>query len=218
MMSDRPDVRRSAPAALRNRDAIAQGLRRFAPTTGRALEIASGSGEHVVHFAEALPGLRWSPSDPDAGQRASIAAWTLAEGRENVDPPRMLDVAQPGWSRDWLAVEGPVDLVVTINLLHLISDAAMETALGGIARVMAPGAIFLLYGPFLRDGQTTSDGDAAFHSELRRRDPKIGYKDLSDVVTSLQQHGLQQVAITPMPANNLLLAFRQPARDAASTA
>jgi cyclopropane fatty-acyl-phospholipid synthase-like methyltransferase len=199
------DPRRSAPAALRNRDAIARELVRLAPAGGRALEIASGSGEHVIRFASALPGLRWYPTDPDPAQRASIAAWIAAEGGANVEAPRALDVSQSGWARD----EAPADLVVVVNLLHLITEPAMQATLEGIVEVLAPGGIALLYGPFLRDGETTSEGDAAFHAELTSREIGIGYKDVVDVVATAIWNGLSHVETVRMPANNLLLAFEK---------
>jgi SAM-dependent methyltransferase len=206
MPSDGPDARRSAPAALRNREDIARELVRLAPASGRALEIASGSGEHVVRFAALMTGLRWQPTDPDPGQRASIAAWTVVEGLENVAPPRDLDVTRPGWAEG----EAPADLVVLVNLLHLISGAGAAVALEGIARVVAPGGIAAVYGPFLRDGETTSEGDAAFHAGLRARDPSIGYKDVAWAVSTLVAAGLRHVETVRMPANNLLLAFEKP--------
>lgn len=199
------DARRSAPAALRNRDAILRELTRLAPASGRALEIASGSGEHVVRFAAAMPGLAWHPTDPDPGQRASIAAWVEAEGPGNVRPPTHLDVAAEGWADG----EDPADLVVLINLLHLMPDEAAWCALDGIARVLAPGGVAVLYGPFLRDGETTSPGDAAFHARLRADDPRAGYKDAAEVAARLADAGLSHVETVQMPANNLLLAFER---------
>lgn len=201
------DPRRSAPAALRNRDLIAQELVRRAPAGGRALEIASGSGEHVIRFATCMPGLTWHPTDPDPGQRASIAAWTEAEGARNVAAPRALDVTRPGWAE----AEPRADLVVLVNLLHLIPDAAAWTALDGIARVLAPRGIAAIYGPFLRDGRTTSPGDAAFDAELRARSPAGGYKDVAEVVDRLVTHGLGHLETVDMPANNLLFLFQRAA-------
>ncbi len=174
------DARRSAPAALRNRDAILRELPRLAPASGRALEIASGSGEHVVRFAAAMPGLAWHPTDPDPDQRASIAAWVAAEGPANVRPPTHLDVAEAAWR-----------------------------ALDGIGHVLAPGGVAILYGPFLRDGETTSPGDAAFHARLRADDPRAGYKDAAEVAARLADAGLSHVETVQMPANNLLLAFER---------
>jgi SAM-dependent methyltransferase len=205
MTPDATDPRRSAPAALRNRDAIAAVLARLAPPRGRALEIASGSGEHVIRFAAAMPNVTWSPTDPDPAQRASIAAWIAAEGLANIDAPRALDISRPGWAK----TEAPAALVVVVNLLHLVPEAAMHSALHGIADVLTPGGIAVVYGPFLRDGETTSEGDAAFHAELRRRDPAIGYKDVLDVTARAVALGLGHVETVRMPANNLLLVFEK---------
>lgn len=206
-MTDLPDndARRSAPAARRNRDAIACEVLRLAPSSGRALEIASGSGEHVVCFAAAMPGLVWYPSDPDPEQRASIAAWTASEGLANVRPPADLDAGRPGWADR----EDPADLIVLINLLHLVPDAAAWTSLDGIAQVLRPGGVAVIYGPFLRDGETTSEGDAAFDASLRARDPRTGYKDIADVVSRAVRAGLTHIETVRMPANNLLLAFEK---------
>lgn len=200
------DPRRSAPAALRNRGPIADELVRAAPARGRALEIASGSGEHVVHFAARMPGLHWHPTDPEPGQRASIAAWCAEAGLTNIDPPRDLDVSRPGWQD----AEPPADLIVMINLLHLISDAGTEAALAGVADALRPRGLVAIYGPFLRDGETTSPGDAAFDAELRARDPAIGYKDVTGVVARLHRAGLTHRETVSMPANNLLLIFARP--------
>lgn len=202
-----PDPRLSAAAALRNRDAIAAELIRLAPPRGLALELASGTGEHVIRFAAAMPGLIWQPTDPDPTRRASIAAWAVYAGLGNIRAPRHLDAAQPGWARD----HGPAELIVLINLLHLISGPAARTLLAEVAAALAPGGCFALYGPFLRDGRTTSDGDAAFHAALHAQDPAIGYKDAADVAGLLQDAGLVHAGTIMMPANNLLMAFGRPA-------
>jgi hypothetical protein len=150
-----------------------------------------------------MPGLVWYPSDPDPGQRASIAAWTASEGLANVRPPADLDAGRPGWADR----EDPADLIVLINLLHLVPDAAAWTSLDGIAQVLRPGGVAVIYGPFLRDGETTSEGDAAFDASLRARDPRTGYKDIADVVSRAVRAGLTHIETVRMPANNLLLAF-----------
>jgi SAM-dependent methyltransferase len=201
------DARLSALSALRNRDLIAAELQRLAPTQGRALEIASGTGEHVVRFAAAMPGLEWQPTDPDPARRASIAAWASEAGLANIRAPRDLNAARPGWAE----AEVPADLVVLVNLLHLISDAEARTVLAEIAAVLSPGGLFALYGPFLRDGEATSEGDAAFHASLRAQDPAIGYKDVIDTCAQLVAAGLSHVETVAMPANNLLLVFERPA-------
>ncbi|MBF9046096.1 DUF938 domain-containing protein [Rhodobacterales bacterium LSUCC0031] len=199
-------ARLSAPSALRNRDAITAELTRIAPASGRALEIASGTGEHVIRFAAAMPGLTWQPSDPDPTRRGSIAAWTAAAGLPNIRPPLALDAAQPGWA----ARHGPTDLIVLVNLLHLICDAETKIVLTEVALALAPGGQFALYGPFLRDGAATSDGDAAFHASLRAQDAAIGYKDMADVILWTKEKGMAHHRTIPMPANNLLLVFRRP--------
>ncbi len=199
------DARISAPSALRNRDLICAELQRLAPLDGRALEIASGTGEHVVSFAAAMPGLVWQPTDPDAARRASIAAWTEASGLPNIRPPRDLDAARPGWAAD----HGPAELIVLVNLLHLISTPEAETVLTEIAAALAPGGLFALYGPFLRDGAATSEGDATFDASLRAQDPAIGYKDVIDTCAHLVAAGLGHVETVAMPANNLLLVFER---------
>jgi len=201
------DARISAPSALRNRDAIATELTRIAPQHGRALEIASGTGEHVIRFAAAMPGLIWQPTDPDPLRRASITAWVADAGLPNIRPPLPLDAARSGWAKD----HGPADLIVLINLLHLISGPEAATLLAEVATALAPAGRFALYGPFLRDGRTTSQGDADFDAALRAQDPAIGYKDGAEVIALLHQSGLAHAGTLSMPANNLLMVFDRPA-------
>ncbi len=201
------DARISAPSALRNRDAITAELTRIAPRHGRALEIASGTGEHVIRFAAAMPGLIWQPTDPDPIRRASIAAWMADAALPNILSPRDLDAARPGWAKD----QGPADLIVLVNLLHLIATPEAQNLLAEVAQALAPGGRFALYGPFLRDGCATSQGDADFDASLRAQDPAIGYKDMADVIAWAKKKGMAHQRTIPMPANNLLLVFSRPA-------
>ncbi|MGB8811749.1 MAG: DUF938 domain-containing protein, partial [Paracoccaceae bacterium] len=131
---------------------------------------------------------------------ASIAAWTAFAGCANVRAPVVLDAARPGWAKGFAGQ----DVVLVVNLLHLISGAATEAVLAGIAQVLAVGGKALIYGPFLRDGVATSAGDAAFDASLRAQDPTIGYKDLAWVCAQLAKVGLR-VRVQEMPANNLML-------------
>lgn len=202
------DPRLSSPAALRNRDVILAELHRYMPATGHVLEIASGTGEHITHFAPAFPGLIWQPTDPDPARRASIDARRADIGASNLRPALALDAAQPGWS----AEHGPVEGIMLANLLHLITTPQANTVLDEIAAALAPGGIALIYGPFLRDGETTSEGDAAFDAQIRRDMPGCGYKDVITVTAQLVAGGLRHVDTTRMPANNLLLAFERPTK------
>lgn len=204
------DGRLSAPAALRNRDVIVQTLVDVAPSNGRALEIASGTGEHVIRFASAMPGLTWQPTDPAADRRASIQAWAAAEPADNLLPPLDLNACATGWS----AEHHGFDLIFLANLLHLVTETEARTCLAEMALALAPGGRAAVYGPFLRDGQTTSDGDAAFDARLRAEIPGAGYKDLAWVTGVWQGAGLAPAAPHPMPANNLLLLAQKPADPA----
>lgn len=199
------DARMSAPAALRNSDFILEQLLRFAPETGRALEIASGTGEHIIRFAPATPGLTWQPTDPDPARRASIAAWAEGASAPNLLPPRDLDAAEPGWS----AAYASQDVILLVNLLHLLPQTAVDTILTEIAAALAPGGIAMIYGPFLRDGIATSEGDAMFDQNLRAQDPAIGYKDITAVEAALTGLGLSHLETVQMPANNLFLVFQR---------
>lgn len=200
------DGRLSAPAALRNRDDLARALAALVPATGRALEIASGTGEHVIRFAPAMPGLHWHPSDPDPARRASIAAWTAAEPAPNIAAPIDLDACAPGWA----ARHGAFDVITLANLLHLVPPDAARTCLTEIARALRPGGRAFVYGPFLRDGKTTSEGDAAFHGRLRAANPGAGYKDLGWVLEQWEDAGLRTDPPRQLPANNLLLCGLKP--------
>lgn len=195
-------ARLSAPSALRNAPAIAQVLVRHGPDAGRALEIASGTGQHVIAFAAALPGITWQPSEIDATRRASIDAWADAP---NILPAIALDATIPGWG----AQHAGQDLIVLVNLLHLISDAEARILLTEVAAALAPGALFAVYGPFLRQGRTVSNADAQFHASLRTNDPEIGYKDAKDIAAWLRDAGLTPQKPLEMPANNLMLLARQ---------
>lgn len=194
------DGRRHAPSAARNAAPILAVLRREAPAQGRLLEIASGSGQHAAEFAVALPGLDWQPSDVNPDNLTSIEAWRLASGAPNLRPPVVLDATAPDWGDEWRGQ----DLILLVNLLHLISVPRVEKVFQGIAAALSPSGKALIYGPFLRNGMATSDGDAAFDASLRAQDASIGYKDLAWVQDQLAGLGLG-VRVEPMPANNLML-------------
>lgn len=197
-----PDGRRHAPSAARNAGPILAVLQQVMPPRGLLLELASGTGQHAAAFSQALPGLVWQPSDINPDNMASIRAWSAGTA---IRPPVLLDATRAGWSADW-----PCDALLLVNLLHLIPAAAVETLLAEAGLALRPGGVGVIYGPFLRDGKATSDGDAAFDASLRAQDPAIGYKDLHWVTGQLAAAGLS-VDLRQMPANNLALILTKPA-------
>jgi len=199
-----PDGRMFAPSAARNIGPICDVVTQHAPDTGTALEIASGTGEHIIALAQRLPGLMWQPSDPAPERRRSIDAHGADQPNTRAAIP--LDAAQPGWS----AQHPGQALILTVNLLHLIPEPAAKTLIAESALALAPGGRFILYGPFLRDGETTSDGDALFDDSLRAQDPQIGYKDDWDVIDWIHDNWLELVQVIEMPSNNLCFIARKP--------
>ena len=199
------DPRHHAPATLRNRDPILAVLRRLAPSTGRLLEIASGSGEHAAYFAAALPGLEFHPSDPDPARCASIDAWCAA--RPNVRPAIALDAAHPDWPAMYPL--GPFDLVLSCNMTHIAPWAATKGLIAGAGRILTPGGTLLLYGPYHRAGIPTAPSNLAFDASLQAQNPDWGLRHLDAVADLARQAGLTGPAITDMPANNLCVAWRR---------
>jgi hypothetical protein len=197
------DPRQYAPATLRNRDVILDVLRRTLPPTGLVLEIASGSGEHVVHFARHLPGLTFQPSDPDPSGRASVAAWIEAAGVGNVRPPILLDAAAEAWPI------AAADAVLCINMIHISPWRATEGLIAGAARLLAAGAPLYLYGPYRREGVPTAPSNEAFDASLRQRNPDWGLRRLEEVAALAAAKGFSTPEVIEMPANNLSVIFRK---------
>lgn len=205
------DARLDFPATRRNRDAILEVLRRVLPAQGRVLEIGSGSGQHVVHFAADLPHLRFVPSDLEPEHRDSIAAWTAHLGLDNVEPPLAIDASAGPGVRERVADWGVdrVDAVYCANVIHI---APWEVCLGlmaGAAARVGEGAPVILYGPFKRDGQHTAPSNEAFDHSLRGRDPRWGVRDLAQVSDVARGHGLELDEVVEMPANNLTVVWRR---------
>jgi SAM-dependent methyltransferase len=196
------DAKLCAPPVQRNRDHILDVLRRVLPASGVVLEVASGSGEHARYFAEALPGLIFQPSDPDATRRASIDAW--ADGMANIRPALDLDAAG-----DWPALLACA--VICINMIHISPWEATEGLMRHAAAVLAPGGVLVTYGPYRRGGAHTAPSNAAFDADLRARDPRWGVRDVEAVSECAARHGFAAPEITEMPANNLTLVFRKTA-------
>jgi SAM-dependent methyltransferase len=191
----------TSPAVARNRDPILAVLRRVLPARGTVLEIASGTGEHAVHFATGLPHLTLQPTDPDTDALASIAAHRASAQLPNLLAPLVLDACAPSW---------PVtraDAVVAINMIHIAPWSAAEGLMAGAGRLLAPGGVLYLYGPFKENGRHTAPSNAAFDASLRARDPQWGVRDLDAVAALAREHGLALVERVAMPANNLSLVF-----------
>ena len=193
----------TAPAVARNRDAILAVLRRVLPADGSVLEIASGSGEHAIHIAAALPGLTWLPSDPEPEARRSIAAHTRLAGLTNIRPPLALEAQASAWPT------GRVDAVICINMIHIAPWSATEGLMAGASRVLTGTGLLFLYGPFRKGGQHSAESNAAFDASLRARDPEWGVRDLEAVAALAARHGFVLAERVAMPANNTSLIFRR---------
>jgi hypothetical protein len=197
------DTRQFAPATQRNREPILAVLREELPASGLVLEVASGTGEHAVHFALALPHLQWQPSDPSSEALASIAAWREMEGAPNLLAPVELDAA----SETWPVTQA--DAMVCINMVHISPWTATEGVMRGAGRVMATGAPLVLYGPYRRAGYPLEPSNGAFDESLKARDPRWGLRDLDEVADCAAANGLGLTRVVEMPANNLMVVFRK---------
>jgi hypothetical protein len=196
-------ARRSAPAALRNREHIAEVLKEWLPKQGLVLEIASGTGEHAIFFASCFPDLEWQPSDIHPDALESIGAWREEAGLANVHEPLRIDAAA---AADW-----PIefaDAVLSINMVHISPWASALGLLDGAARVLGSGAPLILYGPWLKDDMPTVDSNSAFDSDLRQRDPEWGLRHVEEFAAAAKNRGFELDAVRPMPANNLMLLLR----------
>lgn len=196
------DPRRFAPATARNRAPILEVLQEVLPGRGLVLEIASGTGEHAVHFAAALPDLTWQPSDPSEDARASIAAWRDEAALPNLRAPLPLDVTAP-WPVD------AADAIVCINMIHIAPWEATLALFAGAARVLPPGGPLVTYGPYRFGGAFTAESNAAFDADLRRRDPRWGVRDAVDLEAAATAAGLTLIATFGLPANNHAIVWRR---------
>lgn len=193
----------NSPAAERNRQPILEVLQRVLPTRGVALEIASGTGQHAAHFAAGLPGWTWQPSEYEAANLASIAAWTA--GLANVLPVIQLDVLAAVWPLP--AAAQTLDAIFCANMLHISPWACCAALMQGAARHLAPHGHLLTYGPYRVPGLAIAPSNEAFDADLRARNPAWGLRDLGDVTAEAQRAGLALIEQIAMPANNLILVF-----------
>jgi SAM-dependent methyltransferase len=195
----------TSAAAARNRDPILTVLREVLPSRGFVLEIASGTGEHAAYFAANLPDLTWQPTDPDPEALASIGAHRAAAGIPNLLPPLKLDATAPAWPIE------TADAVVSINMVHIAPWSATEGLMAGAGRILGPGGVLYLYGPYRERATPTAPSNDAFDASLRGRNPEWGLRFVEDVCRLAETHGLVLDRRVEMPANNLSLVFTRPA-------
>ncbi len=200
-----------SPSAARNRDPIRDVFFKFLPERGRVLEIGSGTGEHAVHIADAAPGLEWFAGDPDPAARASVAAHIADTNRSNIKGPHALDVCEKDWDA---AIAGPFDAVVSINMIHIAPFAAAQGLFAGAGRLLAPGGLLLLYGPFSEGGVFSAPSNEAFDASLKAHDPRWGVRDLEHDLASLaQENALTRRVVVEMPANNFTVVYAKNAES-----
>lgn len=196
-------IRRSAPAALRNREPIAAVLAEWLPARGTVVEIASGTGEHAAYFAQRFPDLDWQPSDLHPDALASIAAWRDEVGLPNLRSPVALDAASSEWPVE------RADAVLSINMVHISPWAAAIGLLDGAERILRAGSPLILYGPWLMEGAPTAPSNLEFDADLRRRDSDWGLRRVEDFAAAAEDRGLNLETTRGMPANNLMLLLRR---------
>jgi len=198
-----PDGRLLAPSAVRNAEPIFDCIRAYVPDSGAALELASGTGQHIAALAQAYPDVTWLPSDASGERMKSVRAWRSHVDVGNLQAPMILDA-----SGTWPELPA-LGLVYVANLFHLISEKDAQAVIRGGAAGLQAGGHFFIYGPFRSNGAFRSDGDAAFHASLVKQDSSIGYKNLEWVEVELSANGLKLVAVHQLPANNLAVVARK---------
>jgi SAM-dependent methyltransferase len=195
-------VKRCAPATERNREPIAAVLAEELPPAGLVLEVASGTGEHAVHFASRFPQLQWQPSDPDPSARESIAAWRAEAGAANLLAPMELDASASVWPIE------RADAVLCLNMAHISPPDATEGLLEHAGRLLPAGAPLILYGPFLEEEVETAPSNLTFDASLRARNPDWGLRPVSWIDQLADRCGLDRTRRVEMPASNLTMVYR----------
>ncbi len=198
---------RSAPATARNREPIREVLRQWLPASGVVLELASGTGEHAVHFARSFPELEWQPSDVHPDALESIRAWRHASGLANVREPIVIDAAAIDWPI------GSAAAILSINMVHISPWSAALGLIAGAARILPKGAPLILYGPWLKDDIPAAPSNLEFDADLKRRDSEWGLRRVEEFVAAAKPHGLDLIETRSMPANNLMLLLRRTHAD-----
>ena len=206
VVNDKNEGRLNAPSAVRNAIPIIQLVRKTVTKPGNALEIASGTGQHIVKLASALPFLNWQPSDVDKARLKSILCWSNDNNLNNLKPPCLLDATMEDWSEE----HRDQDLILLINLLHLISIKETKVLVKEISKALARKGLSIIYGPFMRSGKLISKSDMEFHHSLINTDPNLGYKNDADMLNLFSEVGLVHLNTEQMPANNLAFVLQKP--------
>ena len=196
------DARRAAPAVQRNREPIAEVLADWLPASGTVLEVASGTGEHAVAFAQRFPGLTWQPSDAHSDALGSIIAWRRQVALPNLLEPVVIDASSGDWPIE------RADAVLNINMAHISPWKASLGLLANAARLLPPGGPLILYGPWLKEGIDAAPSNLAFDADLKSRDPQWGLRHVEDFAAAAGDAGFEFAETRQMPANNLMLLFR----------
>jgi hypothetical protein len=197
------DARETAPSPERNKQPILEVLARILPPRGLVLEIGSGTGQHVAHFAKALPALTFQPSEMDVERHASIEAWVGAGSLSNVKPPLAIDVTRRPWP------VSAADAVVCINVIHISPWEVTLALMAGAGMILPVGGVLVTYGPYMRGGAHTSQSNEAFDASLRARNPLWGVRDIDRVAEVAGNEDLALAEAIPMPANNFTLVWRK---------
>ena len=207
-----PDGRLDAAAFHRNHAPIWAVLEKFLTgQSGDVLEAGSGTGQHVVHFARHSPDIIWWPSDLNAAQLKSIAAWRADAGLANIRPALRIDLSDPAWCPAMEDGSGPGKLLAVFcaNVIHIAPWRVAEGLFAGAARYLQRCGRLYLYGPFKRGGKHTALSNSIFDTSLRDRDPEWGVRDIADVEKLALSEGFALIETVPMPANNLILVFER---------
>ena len=205
-----PDGRLDAPAFHRNHDAIWSAIAGFLDAkSGDVLEIGSGTGQHAATYAARTPSRTWWPSDIYDSHLRSIESWRRETGLANLRAPQRIDLADPAWSWDAHGESRELTAMICINVLHISPWYVARHLFSGAGRQLSGGGCLLLYGPFMRDGAHTAPSNAAFDASLRAQNPDWGVRDVRELNSLADGAGLRLVAVEPMPANNMVLAFER---------
>ena len=192
-------------SAARNAPIIVEVLSQYLPDKGKVLEIASGTGQHCTYFAEAFCNLEWQPSEINPKRLNSIQAYIKETNQVNINMPLSLDATAENWAKEIDAY----NVIIVINFFHLISNKEMKNLIRESSLALQTNSYFVIYGPFMRGGELTSDQDIKFHTSLIECDPDIGYKDDFDILDEIEANNLSPEAIIEMPSNNLMFIAKK---------